>query len=333
MARVLITGVGGTGPIATAQSLLEHSPHEVVGADMNPRAVGFHVVDECTVIPAASDDDWPAAMRDIVEEFDIDIVVPLVDEELLRLLELKRLLSDTPIVAPRPKVVYITLDKYALAQKLAANNLTTPKTVLASEAERMTPEEYPLIAKPRHGRGSRGVRTLDSPEDLAPYLADTDRARDKVVLQQRITGTEYTTSVVVTKQDRLLGIVPKEVIEKEGNTVRGVTRDAEDVTTSCRKLVEFFLPNGPLNVQQIMSEQTGEVYTIEINPRFSSTACLTVAAGVNELDLLIRDALGESVPSPPEFDSDLHIVRYQDQLFVKQSELVEESEREVIANE
>ena len=79
-----------------------------------------------------------------------------------------------------------------------------------------------------------------------------------------------------------------------------------------------------MNAQQIVDDETGVVYTIEINPRFSSTACLTVNAGVNELDLLIRDAVGEVVTAPPEFTPGIHLVRYTASLFVDENRLASE---------
>lgn len=325
MATVLVTGVGSTGGTGTIGALQEHSDHEVVGVDMDPTATGFHLLDRGRVVPPASDDSWPLEMAAVVDELDVDAVVPLVDEELARLSELdERLPEEVGLVAPRQSLIDDTLDKYRMARRLADAGLSVPATRLASEdfdSDELGPDDFPFVVKPRRGRGSRGVAKLDSFAELEDHLAETDRSAEDLVVQEYVSGTEYTTSVVATRDDRLLSIVPKEAIAKEGCTVRGATRLEPSVVASCKRIFSALSPGGPVNVQQMRDDETGEVYTIEINPRFSSTACLTVEAGVNELDLLVRDALGERVEAPEGFEADLHLVRYTDELYASESEL------------
>jgi carbamoyl-phosphate synthase large subunit len=264
------------------------------------------------VRPPANDDDWGTAMSEIIESCGVDVVVPTVDEELS---ELDTLPDDVPTVAPRDDVVQVALDKYAAHQRLGEAGHTVPRTWLASEAASIPEDAYPLIRKPRRGRGSRGIERVATPADLDQSLDAVARPLEEVLFQEFVEGTEFTTSVVSTTDDRTLGVVPKEAIEKDGSTVKGVTRGHEAVRDSCRAIAETLSPGGPMNVQQIV-DADGEPHTIEINPRFSSTACLTVRAGVNELDLLIRDALGESVSCSPSYEEDVYFLRYDNHVFV-----------------
>ena len=293
---------------------------------MDPMASGLYMVERGETVPPASAEEWPDRMAEIVAAHDVDAVVPLVDEELVRLPELERLVPDVGIVAPRPEVVEATIDKYEMERQFP--EVRTPETRLATEADALDPADFPVIVKPRFGRGSRGVQRFEGRTGLEDYLAATDREHDELLVQRCVEGPEYTTSVVVTKENRLLSIVPKEAIEKDGCTVRGVTRRAPHVADSCWQVFDALRPAGPINVQQMVSADTGEVYTIEINPRFSSTAVLTVAAGVNELDLLIRDAMGEAVEAPDEFETDLHLFRHTDELFVREEDLYGSDESE-----
>jgi len=282
MATVLVTGVGGASGIGAVRALQETTTHDIVGVDMDPEAAGLYLAGAGRSIPPASDDGWAVMMRDVIEQYGVDVVVPTVDEELPLL---DALPDDVPVVAPRDDVIAVSLDKYATAQRLEAAGHAVPGTWLASETASIPESAYPLIRKPRRGRGSRGVERVE------------------------------TTSVVATADDSVLGVVPKEAIEKDGSTVKGVTRDHDAVQESCRAIAETLAPGGPMNVQQIVDE-AGRPHTIEINPRFSSTACLTVRAGVNELDMLIRDALGESVAPPTGFDAGVYLLRYDNHVFV-----------------
>lgn len=322
MATVLVTGAGGTGGTATVRTLVETTAHEVVGVDMDPMAAGLYVADESAVVPAATADDWPAEMARVIERFGVDAVVPLVDEELPRIPALRERTDDTAFVLPRQEVVRDTLDKYRLATVLAEHGVATPETGLGTELSKVTANDFPLVVKPRRGRGGEGFAVLDSTGDCERYLAETERRHDQLVVQELVAGTEFTTSVVGTGEE-LLSVVPKEVIEKRANTRRGVTRRNSAVIASCRDIFDALEPAGPLNVQHIVDEATNAPVVIEINPRFSSTACLTVAAGVNELDLQIRDALGESVTAPEGFTAGRYLLRHTDHTVLDESELLD----------
>lgn len=318
MVTVLLTGVGGAAGIGAVRSLNRTTDHEIVGVDMDPEAAGLFLADAAAQVPPATDDDWPDAMARVARRHAVDVVVPTVDEELPRLPELRSALPEVGIVAPREAVIEVALDKYRTSRVLQATGHAVPRTWLGTAAAEIPDDAYPLIGKPRAGRGSRGVERLDTPADLDVFQTAADDPA-AVVVQERIDGTEYTTSVVTTGDDRLLGTVPKEAIEKQGSTVRGVTREEPAVVESCCDIHDTLEPAGPINVQQIVDD--GTAYTIEINPRFSSTACLTVAAGVDELDLLVRDAAGEAVESTGEFEPGTHLIRYPDHVIVPQERL------------
>jgi carbamoyl-phosphate synthase large subunit len=318
MATVLVTGVGGVGGFATVQTINEHTTHEVVGVDMDPSALGLHKLDKSRVVPPASSETWIPEMEYTISEFDIDAVVPLVDEELDRLSELKEEVSDNvAFVCPTQEVIDLALDKYRMAEVFERERLPVPETKLGYEE----PPSFPVVVKPRRGHGSEGIELLESQNDVEQYFESTEYSPEEVVLQRYVDGPEYTTSVVATKDNDLLGIVPKQVIEKEGNTVKGVTQSEDAVICACLRIYDVLEPCGPINVQQIHDEETNTIYTIEVNPRFSSSACLTVEAGVNELDLLIRNFLGEPISEPDGFEDNVYMVRYTDQAFLHDDEM------------
>ena len=321
MATIVVTGAGGACGLSAIRSLTTQTAHRVIGVDMEPTAAGIRFADDGTSVPPATDESWPAAMAAVVDEFDADVIVPTVDEELAVLPSLSAALAgEVPIVAPRQDVIELAMDKYRTTERLSAAGHPVPETWLATEAESIASEAFPLVVKPRQGRGSRGVERVADREALATYLSETPHSPDELLCQKWVTGTEYTTSVVGTATNRLLGVVPKEAIEKDGSTVLGATRRAPSVAATCRELFETLAPAGPLNVQQIVGDD-GVPRVIEINPRFSSTSCLTVAAGVDEFDLLIRDALGERVSPPDGFKPDRYIVRYEGHFFADGNDL------------
>jgi len=323
MGTVLVTGVGGASGIGAVRSLHDRTDHTVVGVDMEDHAAGFYLADAGRVVPAATDDGWAEAIRSTVEDHDVDVVIPTVDEELAKLATLRAAMPrEVPVIAPRVDVVDQMLDKYTATRQLARAGHAVPETWLATEREDIPKSSFPLLVKPRRGRGSRGIKRVTDRAELTVHLGKTEYDARALLLQEFIEGTEYTTSVVVTAADRLLAVVPKEAIEKQGSTVIGRTRDAPAVASSCRRIHETLAPGGPINVQQIVDDN-GVPHTIEINPRFSSTSCLSAAAGVDEFDLLIHDALGNSVQAPETYETDLFMRRYEDHVFVSGAEFEE----------
>jgi carbamoyl-phosphate synthase large subunit len=111
-----------------------------------------------------------------------------------------------------------------------------------------------------------------------------------LLAQEYIEGPEYTVSVVCDENNTVHAVVPKEIILKEGQTKLAVTRRNEKIDALCRRIAEVMNPCGPFNVQ--LRVRDGEPYVFEINPRFSGTVNLTIAAGCDEVGGLIELAMG-----------------------------------------
>jgi carbamoyl-phosphate synthase large subunit len=70
---------------------------------------------------------------------------------------------------------------------------------------------------------------------------------------------------------------------------------------------------------QLVLREDGVPFVFEINPRYSTTVALTLAAGVNEVDEVVRHAQGKP-PIRLEFEPDLMMIRYPTQFYVKENE-------------
>jgi carbamoyl-phosphate synthase large subunit len=314
--KVFFTGGGGAGTIEAVKALKALGGYEIVTADATPSSAGFSWADRSYVIPFGADDAFVDALREIVIRENPDFIIPLVDEEIPKVHRFVR--EEQPalrIVGPTLEFSELVLDKWTMAQALDQHGLSVARTWLASDAGKAT---YPAIVKPRKGRGSRGLAFLDGPRDLASYLAATPLPADQYIVQERLRGPEFTTSVVVALDGTLLAIVPKEAADKRGITQVGITRNVPAIDELCRQITNALAPRGPYNVQLIVTSD-GVPRVIEINPRYSTTMALTLAAGVNEVDAVLRHARGED-PGPLTFTPDLMMLRYTAQIYVKESE-------------
>jgi carbamoyl-phosphate synthase large subunit len=313
--KVFFTGGGGAGTIEAVKAL-KVLGYAVVTADATPTSAGFSWADRSYVIPFGADDRFIDALREIVRRERPDFIVPLVDEEIPKVHRFVREeMPELRIVGPTLEFSELVLDKWEMAKALDAKGLSVARTWLASDAAGAT---YPAIVKPRHGRGSRGLAYLDGPDDLRTYLTAASQRADQFIVQERLCGREFTTSVVVALDGTPLAIVPKEAADKRGITQVGITRDVPAIDELCRAITHAFDPRGPYNVQLILGEG-GVPRVIEINPRYSTTMALTLASGVNEVDAVLRHARGDD-PGSLTFVPNLMMLRYTAQIYVKESE-------------
>lgn len=314
--KLFFTGGGGAGTIEAIRALKALGDYEIATADASLNSGGFAFADRGYVIPFGADPRFDDAFREIMRREQPHYVVPLVDEEIPKVHRiLAAEMPDVRVIAPTLVFCELVLDKWTMAQALVSHGLAVARTWLASDVAGLT---YPAIIKPRQGRGSRGLAFLEGPADLERYLAAAAQPPNQYVAQERLFGPEYTTSAVVGLDGTLLAVVPKEVIDKRGITHVGVTRNNLAIDELCRGIAGKLDARGPFNVQLILGAD-GVPRVIEINPRYSTTMALTLAAGVNEVDAVVRRDRGED-PGRLTFEADLMMVRYTAQVYVKEQE-------------
>lgn len=279
----------GSAPTPGVILHLRRAGFRVVATDVDPTAPGLYLADRGYLVPPGDSETFLPRMRVLCADEEALAVIPLVDEELSRISELEH--DGVTVLLPRPDFVSTCLDKYTLMRTLEAAGIGVPRTWSASEwpVDVLDPAPGGLVVKPRSGRGSRGVVYIESAEDMARVLDESDYGVDELIVQERVTGPEYTVSVVVWRDGNVQSVVPKEVLLKQGVTRYAVTRHNEAVIEVCRAVQNELDADGPFNVQLALDER-GRPRIFEINPRFSSTAALTVAAGVDEIAGLLRQA-------------------------------------------
>lgn len=303
---VLITGAGGAA-IAEIIRSLQARGLRVLTADMDKHAPGLFLSDGGYVIPAGKAPSFPAAIRSIIRKEGVGVLVPLVDEELLASADLA---GDVEVILPRREFISTCLDKLALMNELARLGLPCPATRQASEGPGDL--RFPLIMKPRTGRGSRGVLALSDPQALTNALAVYGLDAEGMLLQELIDGPEYTISVVVWRDGAVQAVVPKLVHSKIGITKIAESRRDDEIDRVCREIQSRMEAYGPFNVQ-LRKDSKGRIYIFEINPRFSTTLSLTSAAGVDEVGILVDQALGCASAAPCGWREGVVLLRrYQD---------------------
>ena len=217
--KILFTGGGGAGNEAIHRHWRDR--YDMYFGDADPTAIASSIpADRRVRLPFARDSGFVPEILRLGRELSLDLVVPGVDEELMPLARAAAG-SLMPMLLPDASFVEAMLDKYRAEQLIAEAGLTAPRTVLFDRATELT---FPIIAKPRSGRGSRGVRQLTDPAQLAPYFALSEvPSSDDLVAQDYVAGQEYTVFVAADSAGRLAAIVPVKGLIKRGITIRAET--------------------------------------------------------------------------------------------------------------
>lgn len=278
----MFTGGGGAGNEAIWR--LWNARYTLFFADARPEFISPEIPqDRCIAIPIAISENFAEAVKTVCRDLRIDVLVPGVDEELQILGSLKGEVGWPIIMLPDNSFIELMLDKQACAEALHSNGLSAPLTLPVSRADEIG---FPLIIKPRSGRGSRGVMKIDHPSQVSAYLTLYGVDPTAVIAQEWIRGQEYTIFVCPDRQSTLRAVVPVRVDQKRGVTIRAETEAHPAIVEYAQRFQATFQPNGPYNIQCMVTED-GVVVPFEVNPRISTTFCMSIAAGVEAIDLFM----------------------------------------------
>ncbi len=305
--NILITCAGGGGPIFLARELgKSHNVFLVDGGDQN---AGPHLGFPFQKIPFGNSPEFSKAIKNLVEKWKIDCLVPGADEELL---PVAKILEENPKLmgtVPSADFISLCLNKKRLMEELSKDGISN---LLGFKEKKDV--VYPAIIKPIFGRGSRQFHIIKNADEMEGYLKLYGEKFEDVLCQPYIEGVEYTVSVIVNNKNKLIGIVPKRIIEKRGITRSAVSEYSQIINDVSRAIVEKYNPKGLFNIQLKIFK--GVVYIFEINPRLSTTSVLTDKSFGNEVELYMKYYDEETIINPPKLKEKIFLYRYDENIFV-----------------
>lgn len=333
----LVLGVGGN----VSQSILKAlavapTPARVVAGCISPSSMGLYAADHAYLSPLARDDDFVPWLMEVCEREAIDVVMSgseIVLEVLAGHVQALHERTGATCVVSSPEVLRTGRDKLLTCRWLESNALPVPPYAPLGDAEavkRLVGEHgFPLIVKPRLGKGSDGVLTLRDQADLDRIVFAEDLSLREVIerrvepadllLQQHLGSDddEYTVGCFCDRDGQLQGTIALRRRLLGGTTVAAELGDYPEVRRVAADIVSALAPAGPCNVQLRLHE--GRPIPFEINPRFSGTTALRARLGFNEVDAALRHfALGEPVP-PLKAEGEVVALRYWNEIYVSSS--------------
>ena len=270
----------------------------IIGADLVTDAPALYFCNEHMQVVRISD---PLYIPNLIEYCDnnkVDCLIPTIDTDLNLLSENKEKFEaiGTKVLISAFDKVKVCRDKNYTADYFISLGLKSPKPVNSvdkyEESVACGQAFYPAFIKPKDGSSSIDAYKVNNVKDLRVYA---DKIGDYII-QPFISGAEYTIDIFCDYEGNPVYITPRQRLSvRSGEVLKTkITQDPEMIE-EMKVLCKDFKPCGQITVQLIREESTGGDYYIEINPRFGGGAPLSIKAGADSAEAIIRMLLGQKL--------------------------------------
>lgn len=292
--RIMVTGVGGAPGFDLAVSLLRRGI-EVIGMDADPLAPGLLIPGIIPRVASGADSPaYPAELLGLCRELRPAALFSTVEQELPALIRMRDDLAGLGVRTWLPDAhgAQACTDKAAFGTALTRHGLPVPRTWLPPEIGQV-PDGIPLVVKPRHGQGSKGVHFCRERRQAAVLC---ELAPDPVI-QEHVPGREFTADCLAGRDGRASVILRWRLLVKGGLSVVSATFGDQETTGLVRRVLAAIGAAGPCCVQGIIGEDRSRprVQFIEANARFAGAFRVSEEAGADLVGQALNGMFGAPV--------------------------------------
>ena len=289
MTAVLITCAGQRVDIVTA---FGRAGATTIASDLDRLAPALYHADHMALVPRVDDPGYMGALAELVERYDVKLVVPVTDIDQSILARNRDVLAPALLLAPPYDVCATMADKYVAHVFFEEHGIPSPRTWLPDAV----PDDarFPLLVKIREGFGSRHIYRAADRTELEFFLGHTPV---ESMVQELCHGEEFSIDVFCDLGGRCLNAIARTMIQsKGGESIKGTSILDQDLIEHARHVAETIGIVGPACIQ-CFREADGSLPVTDVNPRFGGAFPLPLAAGSRYPELAIALANGER-PEP-----------------------------------
>lgn len=306
--NVLVPGAGGPAAINTIKSLrLSKFDGQIVSTDSDPLSAGFFLSDSYYVVPIVSDKSFIDVLIKIIKKNNIKVLMPSSGYDIYQYSIHNQLLSEMGVkaVVSRKEVLDVCQDKLLSFKKLSDRFPFAFSTLYFEQIDK-----FPVISKPRFGKGSKDIIKIEDLTDLKYVTAKYNN----MIFQEYLPGVEYSVDVLSDLNENPLIAIPRIRIQtKAGISVKGKINRNQYIENLCMDLAKHLGIKGPCVIQLKQSE-SGELKIIEINPRFGGGTFFSTLAGINFPALILDMVCNKEIVLPEV--SEITILRYYEEVVI-----------------
>ena len=284
--RILFTGVGRRIELLQAfrnAALVLNKDLKIYGADMAGTAPALAYCDYIRKVVAMKDPGYIQNLLDICVTDHIDLLIPTIDTDLLVLAENKEKFEEigTQVMISAPDKIRICRDKNNTSQFFVDCGLHAPMPVNNWKDYK---SGFPAFIKPKDGSSSINAFKVENEEELEVYAGQVV----DYIVQPFVSGKEYTIDIFCDWNGNPISIVPRERLQvRAGEVLKTRIELDQTMIEESKALCVAFKPCGPMTVQ-LIRDNTGVDWYIEINPRFGGGAPLSMKAGARSAEAILK---------------------------------------------
>ena len=302
MSRVLILDTGTQGYI-TVRSL-KKAGHFVclLYKSKHNYADDSKYVDVKVQTYAPYDNKYLETVKRIIQEQKIDAVIPMSDFSSQFLSRNMYVLNPiVKYVLPEIDVFERGYDKNSLMALCAKNGYPHPQTindVTSLEELDLDALKYPLLIKPNHTCGGRGMTLVRNSEELKAKFESVYQQYGDCHLQEYIPqgGAQVEVQLYINKQQEL---VDSSVIykyrwypENGGSSCCATSVKNDEIVDICYRLLKDIGWVGFADFDTIENPRTGELLIMELNPRVPACVKAVVVSGIDWPNIILNEYIG-----------------------------------------
>lgn len=306
---VLIPGASAPAGINAIKSLkMANFKGKIIATDSSPLSAGFFMADNSEEIPEAEDSSFIDRLFEIIKQYKVEVLLPTSGFDIYPYSENRKKLAEMGVqaVVSDRHDLEICRDKMSTFETLS-NCFELPFTTMQPDRIR----GFPIIGKPRFGKGSRNVIKIEDELDLKYVTSKFD----EMIFQEYLPGNEFTIDVLSDMNKEPIMAVPRLRIQtKAGVSTKGRIVKDPNTERECMNIAKHVGIRGPCCIQMKESAE-GILKMIEINPRFGGGTIFTTLAGANFPAMIIDMLNGKDIVKPTV--SEITLIRYFEEIVLK----------------
>lgn len=272
-------------------SKLSNIPLTIYGTDADMTAPSLFFCDKTFKLVNVKDNNYIDELLNICKREDIDLIIPTIDTDLLKLSENKYLFekAGTKVLISEVDKIRICRDKNNTSSFFYKIGLNAPKTY--NDISKYD-GSFPCFIKPKDGSSSINAYKVKNMDELIMY----SKIINDYIIQEYIDGVEYTVDCFSDFNSNILSVVPRVRVSVRSGEVLKTKIDLDNkIIEDSKKILNYFNAVGPITIQLIRDKLTNKDYYIEINPRFGGGAPLSIKAGANTPLMILKLLNGDKI--------------------------------------
>ena len=244
----------------------------------------------------------------------IDVIIPNFDAELMTFIKLKPHLNEMGIHLLIPtKEQFEERLKGNLNEFGKKHNIKVPQSESVysiNELEEALEEfEYPVVVKGKFYDAYVAHSVNDAKEYFYKISA---KWGVPVIVQEFIKGHEFNVTALGDGKGVMMGAVSmrKTFLTDKGKAWAGISIDDPKLIKMTNDFITKSKWGGGLEMELMKQDKTGDLFLLEINPRFPAWVYLAVGCGQNHPEMLVKLALNEDVKPLKKYDVGKMFIRY-----------------------